>query len=170
MAIRIHFKEEQKFRQWWIWAIILLSVGVWFYSIVVQVILGKDLGDNPTSNTFLILIGVLPFIIIYAFFSIKLITVVDSEGVHYRFVPWQRKVKTIQPSEIQEYRIRKYSPIREYGGWGVRTGSRKYGNAYNVSGNTGMQFILKNGKKLLIGTHRPEPFRRAMEKIMGSES
>ena len=166
MAKKIHFREEQKFRQWWIWAIILLTTGVWFYSIIVQVIMGKDFGNNPGSDFFVVLIGILPIIIVYVFLRIKLITVVDNEGVHYRFAPWQRKAKTITPDDIKEYHVRKYRPIMEYGGWGVRKSIRKYGNAYNVAGNVGMQFELNNGKKFLIGTHKAESFKRALDKLM----
>jgi len=159
------FKEEQKFRQWWIWMIISASLGFWVYSLIVPVLIGNT-SDRPASHIILILVGLLPLLLIYLFFSIKLITTVDSEGVHYRFAPWQRKNKTIGPNDIQEYRIRKYRPLIEYGGWGVRTGNKKYGKAYNVSGNIGLQFIIKNNKKLLLGTQRAESFKRAVDKMM----
>ena len=129
--------------------IILVSMGFWLYSFIVQILDGNT-DDRPASDLIIIiLVGLLPILLIYLFFSIKLITSVDSAGVHYRFAPWQRKTKTIGPDDIQEYRIRKYRPLIEYGGWGVRTGNKKYGRAYNVSGNIGLQFIIKNNKKLL---------------------
>lgn len=168
MAKRIHFKEEQKFRQLWVWIIILVSVGFWIYSITMQVFMGKDIGNNPGSDVFLILIGLLPLLLIYLFFSLKLIIMVDNKGVHYRFSPWQRKARTIHPEDIQEYKIRKYRPLMEYGGWGVRRGSRRYGTAYNVKGNMGMQFIFTNGKKFLLGTQRDDSFKRAVDKLMES--
>jgi len=165
MAKHISFKEEQKFRQWWIWMIILVSLGFWVYSLIVQVLAGNTT-DGPASNAILILVGLLPLLLIYLFFSIKMITKVDSEGVHYRFAPWQRKTKTIRPGDIQEYNIRKYRPLVEYGGWGVRSGNKKYGRAYNVTGNIGLQFIFKNNNKLLLGTQRAESFKRAVDKMM----
>lgn len=49
--------------------------------------------------------------------------------------------------------MRTYSPIKEYGGWGYRI-TLKNGKAFNVTGNKGIQLVLKSGKKLLIGTQQ----------------
>ena len=166
MAKRPYYKEEQKFRQPWIWAIILLSVGFWIYGVTVQVFMGQEFGSNPSSDLFLLAIGILPLLLIFLFFSAKLITKVDTEGVHYRFSPWQRKFRTILKENIREFFVRKYNPLMEYGGWGVRKGFRRYGSAYNVSGNMGIQFIFTNGKKFLIGTKNPDSFKRALDKYM----
>jgi hypothetical protein len=166
MKKRVHFNEEQRFRQLWIWIVILGSIGVWIYSMTVQVFMDHDFGNNFGSDLLLILLGILPLLLIYLFFSLKLITMVNKDGVHYRFAPWQRKFKVIHPEDIREYKIRKYRPLIEYGGWGVRQGFRKYGTAYNVSGNIGMQFTLKNGKKFLLGTRKADSFLRAVDKLM----
>jgi hypothetical protein len=56
---------------------------------------------------------------------------------------------------VASIEVRKYSPIKEYGGWGFRYGF-KNGKAYNISGNMGLQLILKNGDRILIGTQKPE--------------
>jgi len=36
--------------------------------------------------------------------------------------------------------------------------------AYNVYGNKGVKLILKNKKKILIGTQKPEEFTRQLAK------
>jgi len=48
--------------------------------------------------------------------------------------------------------VRKYKPLLEYGGYGIRG----FGNnrALNISGNTGLQLVFKDGRKLLIGTKK----------------
>ncbi len=48
-------------------------------------------------------------------------------------------------------------------GWG------KSGSAFNVKGNIGLQLYLKNGKKVLFGTQRPDALKRAMDKMMKEE-
>lgn len=169
MIKKVQFTEEQQFRQMWVWVIILIIVGVWFYGVIQQVLIGKSFGNNPTSDTVLILFGIIPLLLIYLIFKLKLITIIDKEGVHCRFSPLQRKAKTILPDDISEYYIRQYKPIAEYGGWGVRRGLRKYGNAYNVTGKTGMQFILKDGKKFLIGTQKADSLKRALDKLMDNK-
>jgi len=60
--------------------------------------------------------------------------------------------------------VRKYSPIGEYGGWGYRVAGKRSGVAYNISGNMGIQIELKNGKKILLGTRKPEEAKEALRK------
>jgi len=52
------------------------------------------------------------------------------------------------------------------GGWGIRWGSARYGSAYNVSGNQGVLFELKNGKKFLLGTQNPASIKSALSKLV----
>jgi hypothetical protein len=40
------------------------------------------------------------------------------------------------------------------------------GITYNIMGHIGLQLYLSDGKKLLIGTQRPEAMKRAMKKLM----
>jgi hypothetical protein len=61
--------------------------------------------------------------------------------------------------------IRKYNPIKDYGGWGIRWGSFRKGNAYNMSGNMGLQLVFKDGKKLLFGTQRSSELDQIIEQL-----
>lgn len=61
--------------------------------------------------------------------------------------------------------VRKYLPLREYGGWGLRWGIFGSGTAYNISGNMGIQLVLQNGKKILVGTQKAEECRRILEQL-----
>jgi hypothetical protein len=58
---------------------------------------------------------------------------------------------------------RVYRPIREYGGWGIRIGMAK--KAYNVSGNRGVELEFEGGRKLLIGSSKPDQLASAIESI-----
>ncbi|MBJ2175825.1 hypothetical protein JBL43_16340 [Aureibaculum sp. A20] len=58
-------------------------------------------------------------------------------------------------NDISKVYVRKYNAITEYGGWGFRGYIFKTGGkAFNVMGNKGIQIVLKNGKKMLIGTQK----------------
>ena len=57
--------------------------------------------------------------------------------------------------------MRSYNPIRDYGGWGIRWGTK--GKAYNVSGNRGLYLEFSDGKQLLIGLQKPEEFVEALD-------
>ena len=47
-----------------------------------------------------------------------------------------------------------YEPIAEYGGWGIK--GLPGNSALNARGNRGVRLTLQNGRRLLIGSQRPE--------------
>ena len=156
------FVEEQRFRQ--IWLIIVLS----FLTIVPIATITKNyLKENTTISTkaFLITIVILLFSIAIIFLF-KLKTRIDEKGIHYQFFPLHFSVKTIYWHQISKAYVRSYKPISEFGGWGLRGGfffNKGKEKAINVSGDIGIQLILKNGEKLLIGTNNKENAKRVLE-------
>jgi len=165
---KVHFNEEQRFNQWWIWAILILVAGFWIWQMVQQVFMGIPVGNNPAPNVVVFLIGLFPAFGIWLFRSMTLVTTIDETGVYYRFRPFQRKPKHIKPEDIARFDVKKYNPILDYGGWGIRLGTSKKGNAYNVSGNMGVLFEFKNGKRFMLGTRNPEAIRSALNRLMKS--
>ena len=163
---RVYYKEEQKFSQLWIWVIILLASGIWIWQFVQQIVMGVPFGGNPSSDLGVIFAGLFPVLTIVLFRILKLETHIDDTGVYYRFRPFQREARAIKPEDIISFEVKKYSPLKDYGGWGVRMGSHGKGKAYNVSGNQGVLFELKNGKKFMLGTQNPELIRSALDKMM----
>jgi hypothetical protein len=164
---RTLFKEEQKFRQAWILIVIALSAVVWLYMIIRYIFIDDLFQKEPGASWTTLIAGVIPILIIYLFTNMKLITIVDMDGIRCRFSILQRSFKSFPKEEIHVYEIRKYKPIMEYGGWGIRVGRGRRGSAYNVSGNIGLQLYMKNGKKFLIGTRQPESLLRSIDKMMG---
>ena len=86
--------------------------------------------------------------------SFKLYSSIDSTAVYYRMKKLHLKEQKIPWEEIDQIFVRKYSPIMEYCGWGIRFG--RNGRAYNVKGNYGIQIVKKNGKRILLGTQHPD--------------
>jgi hypothetical protein len=162
----IYFKEEQKFNQIWIWLIIAGLSGIWIWQMVQQIFMGIPFGNNPAPDLVVILTGIFPLGAILLFRFLILETIIDKEGIHYRFKPFQRKAKVIRPEDILRYEVKKYSPLKDYGGWGIRWGLPKNGTAYNVTGNMGALFELRNGKKFMLGTQNPELLRSSLNKLM----
>ena len=62
--------------------------------------------------------------------------------------------------QLDECYLRTYSPLGEYGGWGIKYGLGGAGKVYNVSGNQGLQLVFKDGARLLIGTKKPQELQR----------
>jgi len=157
------FTEKQKFSLWWVIPIILIPVAISVWGIIQQIFLNQPLGDNPAPDWALIATFLGPLVLIIFFLSLTLHTRIDHDGITYRFFPVHRKEKEIKWDEVAEVTVRKYKPILEYGGWGFRTG--RNGKALNTSGNMGMQIVFKNGKKLLIGTQKPEELTKILKKL-----
>jgi hypothetical protein len=131
------FEEDQRFRQWWLWAILGGSclLTLWAGSLV-----------HSWIPAFVNLV------LLSLFSALRLETRVDATEIRLRFLPLARR--TIPLTEIQSCEARTYRPLREYGGWGIRGGSS--GMAYNVSGDRGVQLVLTSGKRVLIGSQRAD--------------
>lgn len=53
-----------------------------------------------------------------------------------------------------------YSPLGEYGGWGIKWGLG--GMALNARGSRGVRLTLRDGKRILIGSQWPEALAAAL--------
>ena len=83
--------------------------------------------------------------------------------VWFGFVPTYRRFIGI--SEIQKIEVVSYRPIRDYGGWGVRSG-RDGERVLNARGNRGVRLDLSDGSRILIGSQRPEVLAVAIERAI----
>lgn len=159
------FREVQRFDQWWLWLLVLGPTALVWYGAIQQLIFGKAFGENPASDTgvsvILVLFGILLPLFMY---SLKLITEVRQDGLYVRFYPFHFSYRRYPYESINSYKVRVYSPLKEYGGLGIRYGRK--GMAYNVRGDRGVQLELKNGQGLLIGSQRPEELERYMHIAM----
>ncbi len=165
------FYEKQELRERTMALILPLAgvflIGFFVYAMVRQLVLGKPFGDEPMSDTFLIFFGVfyivLGGLLVMLFFKGRLITEVRPDGLFVRFHPFHRRFKHYRPDDLAGYDAVTYRPIRDFGGWGIRVGPR--GRAYNISGNRGVQLEFKNGKRLMLGSRKPEAMVTAIQSI-----
>ena len=141
------FEEKQKFTQWWLWVILLsfpiISVGPF---------------DDNEINVYYVLIGLAIPLLFYLF---ELRIKVNNDGLHYQFFPFHLKFYTIKMDEIESFKAMEYSPLKEYGGWGIKYGFK--GKAYNVSGNKGVKIFLKNGANIMFGSQKHKELAKALE-------
>ncbi len=167
---RAYFNETQRFRQWWIYMIFLLVIAAWIFSSIM--IYPETKGEDSEMTIFILILQsiFIPLAIFILLRVFKLTSRIRNDGIHYRFFPLQLKEKFIGRDEIERFEVRKYKPVSEYGGWGVKTLGKKHGKAINISGNIGLQLYLKNGSKILIGTQEAEKIKKAMNRMMKVES
>ncbi|OSZ78354.1 hypothetical protein CAP35_08860 [Chitinophagaceae bacterium IBVUCB1] len=158
----MQFKETQQFRQWYIWLILPSTAALLMFDFVYSYKAGSG---GKFSYTFAF--SVIPILILLLFWLLRLDTTVDANGVQYRFFPFT-KTKRLPWSDVETAYVRKYNPLTEYGGWGLRKGLRSKNYAYNVAGNMGLQLVLKNGKRFLLGTQRADELTAVMEELYQS--
>ena len=144
------FKEVQRFTQWWIWALLIGITLIPIYGVIQQVVFGQTFGDNPMSDTGLLIFLVLMLAFDYCFWMLRLITEIDATTIKINFFPLAKR--EIRWSEVKTYQIVDYGFV---GGWGIRMGT-KYGTVYNTKGKTGLALELANGTKYCIGTQKEE--------------
>jgi len=142
-------------RHWW--GLALLAPAI---------VLGTALGMD-TRHSLLETGGMLALVSVVSFgllgFS-KLHTELAADGVRVRFAPMQSEWRFTPWAQVQRAYVRTYAPMREYGGWGMRTFGGE-SEAYNAWGNQGLQLILANGERLLIGTQQPAAIQRILSDL-----
>ena len=150
------YYEIQKFRQKWLWVLILSIMSFAVYTMIVE---------KPVShfgNNIHLFAEIACFISLLLVWFARLETKINEHGIQYRFLPFHFKFHEIKWSEIKKCYVRHYDPILEYGGWGMRLGLFGKGKAYNTMGDQGLQIELNSGKKILFGTQTPEELERAI--------
>ena len=95
--------------------------------------------------------------------SVRLETKITHEALEVRFFPLQLKFRRYKWEQFAEVSLRKYSPLLEYGGWGLRGLGRN--RALNIGGNYGIQLVFHDSSRLLIGTQKQDELKRFLETL-----
>ncbi len=166
------FKESQRFNQWWLILFGLLIFVIIGFSFSKEI---SDSGNNLNNEQLIsmLLSGGLILVVFLLIIFIRLKTKIDENGISYQMTPFHLKPRIISWSELSKCYVRKYAPISEYGGWGIRGFQRKgfwdfrnRGMAYNIKGDMGIQLKFKDEGKLLIGTQDPEKAKIVIQKYL----
>lgn len=175
MRDEVFFREEQRFPREWVWLIVLTTgvplVMIFGWGLWQQIVRGVPFGNQPMSDGGLIAVASLSIggiaAIVWLFLAASLVTEVREDGLWIRFRPFHRKAFAIGPVVAVE--ARRYRPIVEYGGWGIRYGWKEPGaRAYNVAGNEGVEVTLAGGTKIMIGSQRPAELKAALDRALAA--
>ena len=163
----VRFTETQRFDQLWLWLVLLASTVVPFiiftWIMVEQLVTGHPVGNQPMPDAMAIGVwlgtGALTAGLLVLFARAALIVEVRRDGIWVQYKGFRIK-RLIRYDEIASFEAVTYSPIGEYGGWGIRgMGKNK---AYNVKGNRGVRLRFHDGSQLLVGSQRARAFERAI--------
>lgn len=157
---RVVFREVQRMRQWWVWGMICVVAAFAWYGFVKQIVLGEPFGTQPVSDVVMGIIWIVTGMGLPVFaWGFRLVTTVDDRGIHVQLPLFGQH--SISHGDLKRFEIRRYRPIAEYWGWGVRW-SWRHGLAYTMMGDRGVQCELTSGKRILIGTQQPDDFVAAI--------
>jgi hypothetical protein len=95
----------------------------------------------------------------------KLTTRITEDGIYVRFFPFHLKEKFFAWETITSSYVRSYSPLMEYGGWGIKYSFKGNGLVYNTAGNVGLQLYFKEGEPVLIGTQKGEEIKQVLASL-----
>ena len=158
---KLYFKETQKFNLSWKWLLFISLYILMFWALSEQLTEpGRDLTAIFSMVFSLLMIIVFNIILLI----MKLETEINQDRIKFQFKPFHLKPRVIDFNEIQEYNIREYKPLKEYGGYGIQH-RIKSGRSYTISGKVGLQIVLKTGKKILIGTNKSRELQDIINKL-----
>jgi hypothetical protein len=147
----VRFHEEQSFASVWLWLIAGAAI------LVMVSIASKD----GAGVALFIPVALFASFVVW-FLYLKLVTEVRGNALELRF----RGLfvdRVIPLSDIIQFGARRYRPLIDFGGWGIRWSLFGKGMAYNVSGDRGVQLVLRNGSRILVGSQRAEELAAAIE-------
>jgi len=147
------YRESQSFTTWWLVLLFLGLIAMEGYDSYRYFI--EQGSWHFSSGIYIILI------LAVAMFVMRLHTTIDEDGVEITFIPFAYKKRWLW-DEIGESYLRTYG-LMDFGGWGYRLSSE--GKAYNTKGKHGLQLVLKNGSRIMIGTQKPEEIEQFLKKL-----
>ncbi|MGI8891848.1 MAG: hypothetical protein ACR2GN_00170 [Bacteroidia bacterium] len=167
------YREVQKFTSRILWffliLLLLLFIGIIAFTIYNDYISSNNSGRSTFISDYLIMILSLLIIIgiTYLFSIMKLEIIIDDKHLFFEYKPFlKRKFPLI---DIIGFAERKFRPLIEFRGWGIRYSLFGHGMAYTIKGNTGVQFLTRSGKKFLLGTQKPGEIIYYLNKFINSD-
>ena len=152
---KVVFQEIQRFRQIWIWVLILgistFSIGSLFF---LEDKAPLTLMDLAFPIGMVLLLNVL-------FLSFTLSTRMEEDSLSYRFFPFTRW-RTFRNEEVETIDLVEYNGLWEYGGWGIKWNGDTW--SYTTGGKWGI-IVKTTNKKFLLGTQKPEEVRQVIDRF-----
>ncbi len=126
---------------------ILLGLLIW------QVVLGHPRWKHSMSNGDVIGWTIFLWAIFLRLITARLVTEARDGDLVISLRGFWRS-RRIPFSEIRSAEKISYDPVRDYGGYGIRTG--RFGKAYIAAGTEGVRIQLANGATVVVGSQRPQ--------------
>ena len=142
---------------WWVHPLIWLTLLAAVFPLL-ELINGNGWGGPggmPVwTGVLLLLLGFGLPLTIYSLMGQLRVQITDAEiDIRWGFLELIRK--RIPFTEVEGAEAVTYSPLGEFGGWGIRMGMNKK-KAWTVRGNRALLLRLKDGSRFYLGSDKPE--------------
>ena len=153
-----YFHEEQRFGRW-VWAVVVL--------IADPVLIGVlGVAGRGTDAVVAIVVGPLAVVVVLVLLALaKLVIDVDDRGIHASF-HYLWPVRHIPLADVARAHATEYSPLADYGGWGVRLSWK--GWAFNTGGAEGVLVETRSGKRIMLGSRRAKELESAIARAVAA--
>jgi len=162
----MEYSEKSTMRNW-LWFVIPSLITTIAILIIVTVPPDRTIFEHlkhfDSINIYLLVL------VIALFFSIRLEWKLNANGFEYRYFPFILKTRTIPFQEIKDATVREISPLKDFGGWGLRK-SKKLGNAYTTTGKTILHIHTVSGQKINVTVTNSDKAKKILKDLNISES
>jgi hypothetical protein len=165
MESEVLFFEKQRFNQWWVRVLFIVVNGLALTGIYFNLQNDATIASEEANNSSLVVVACVGIIFTFIFFLFRLDTQIKADGIYVRFWPLRLNYRHYRWENLSKTYVREYSPLGEYGGWGIRYTFSGAGKAYNISGKIGLQLEFTTGKKVLIGTQKGEKIKEILIRL-----
>lgn len=159
----IAFEEIQRFRQWWLWFLVVGSTTAVVVPFLFLLASGGHAAEKPLVIIVYCLISFCMICILLILPKLVLRTSIDPNLIRMQYSIFGNK--NIPWSDVETVNVVNYGFV----GYGLRL-SRNHGTVYNVDGKYGLFITLKSGKKLTIGTQKKEELKGFLVNIGRGDS
>jgi hypothetical protein len=129
------FHEEQAFRQRYAKLALATPPAALIFVTCRQLVWHHPWGNPPVSNGGLLFLTILLVLVYVRLITVRLVTDLRPTEIAVALRGLWRK-RRISLNQVRAARAVKYDPIRDFGGYGIRSGVR--GQAYIASGSGGV--------------------------------
>ena len=152
------FEEDQKPPQW----LLIIIGGIMLFTIISIFFSGLNgIGNRDEMWLGLAIAVPVQVLVMILFQHMQLEKIVTTNGLYYRWKPWQKKYRVIEKESIDKIEVRK-GPVFKYGfGW-----SPFYGRYHNACGGQGIQLRLVNGNRIFFSTFDVAAFQQALQNLI----
>lgn len=166
METQLKFTENQYFGKkilYFIYPFFLVLISFFAYGLYKQIFLMQSFGNLAASNYPVLIVClfvvILFFIALLFFVYSHFETLINEQGVAYRWVPFNRTLKIIPWENISRAEIITYGFV----GRGMR--ASKGLKIYSFKGDQGLELLLKNGNRIVIGTQNVRELSVYLKKV-----